>query len=187
MPGSARARWSTLRSLGLVDPARRPDGGGITPGHDWPSAPIRNWDAATSADLGRKPQSRTELSAMGSDRQTVLILTPVKNATGFLDTYFAGLDKLTYPASSISLGFLESDSDDGTFERIRERLGPLRLPLCQCRDLAEELRFPHSARASPDGPTLSRSRGERSWRRRETSCCFARSRTRIGCCGSTST
>jgi Anp1 len=62
---------------------------------------------------------------MGSDRQTVLILTPVKNATGFLDTYFAGLDKLTYPASSISLGFLESDSDDGTFERIQERLGPL--------------------------------------------------------------
>jgi hypothetical protein len=62
---------------------------------------------------------------MGSDRQTVLILTPVKNATGFLNTYFAGLDKLTYPASSISLGFLESDSDDGTFERIRERLGPL--------------------------------------------------------------
>jgi peptide chain release factor subunit 1 len=62
---------------------------------------------------------------MGSDRQTVLILTPVKNATGFLDTYFAGLDKLTYPASSISLGFLESDSDDGTFERIQELLGPL--------------------------------------------------------------
>jgi len=62
---------------------------------------------------------------MGSDRQTVLILTPAKNATGFLDSYFGGLDKLTYPASAISLGFLESDSDDGTFERIQERLGPL--------------------------------------------------------------
>jgi peptide chain release factor subunit 1 len=63
---------------------------------------------------------------MVSDSQTVLILTPVKNATGFLDTYFAGLDKLTFPASSISLGVLESDSDDGTFERIRERLEPSR-------------------------------------------------------------
>jgi hypothetical protein len=62
---------------------------------------------------------------MASDRQTVLILTPVKNAVGFLDTYFAGLDRLTYPASSISLGFLESDSDDGTFERIQQRLSAL--------------------------------------------------------------
>jgi hypothetical protein len=63
---------------------------------------------------------------MGSDRQTVLILTPVKNATGFLDTYFAGLDRLTYPASSTSLGFLESDSDDATYDRICDRLEPLR-------------------------------------------------------------
>ena len=63
---------------------------------------------------------------MGSESQTVLILTPVKNAAGFLDTYFTGLDKLTYPASSVSLGLLESDSEDQTFERIRERLEPLR-------------------------------------------------------------
>jgi hypothetical protein len=63
---------------------------------------------------------------MGTADQTVLILTPVKNATGFLDTYFAGLDKLSYPSSSISLGFLESDSDDGTYDRIRNRLDDLR-------------------------------------------------------------
>jgi hypothetical protein len=63
---------------------------------------------------------------MGPVPETVLVLTPVKNASRFLDTYFAGLDKLSYPASSTSLGFLESDSDDGTFERIRERLGHLR-------------------------------------------------------------
>ena len=35
---------------------------------------------------------------MTSEPETVLILTPVKNATSFLDSYFAGLDKLTYPA-----------------------------------------------------------------------------------------
>ena len=63
---------------------------------------------------------------MTSEPETVLILTPVKNATSFLDSYFAGLDKLTYRASSISLGFLESDSDDGTFERIQGRLEQLR-------------------------------------------------------------
>ena len=58
--------------------------------------------------------------------ETVLILTPVKNAVRFFDSYFAGLEKLSYPAASISLGFLESDSDDGTYERLRERLGSVR-------------------------------------------------------------
>jgi hypothetical protein len=67
-----------------------------------------------------------ETSAVRSASPTVLILTPVKDGTSFLDAYFAGLEKLTYPALAISLGFLESDSDDGTFDRIQERLGPLR-------------------------------------------------------------
>ncbi|HEX5454569.1 MAG TPA: hypothetical protein VFX06_12315 [Stellaceae bacterium] len=52
----------------------------------------------------------------------VLILTPVKNAAQFLDGYFAGLARLSYPAPLISLGFLESDSDDGTFEHLQEQL-----------------------------------------------------------------
>jgi Anp1 len=48
----------------------------------------------------------------------VLVLTPVKNASPFLDTYFAALSKLSYPAERISLGFLESDSRDDTYERL---------------------------------------------------------------------
>ena len=63
---------------------------------------------------------------MRSGRQTVLILTPVKNAVAHLETYFAGLDRLSYPPSSISLGFLESDSDDSTYERVHKRLEGLR-------------------------------------------------------------
>lgn len=63
---------------------------------------------------------------MSSRTETVLILTPVKNAVGFLDTYFAALAKLSYSSSAISLGFLESDSDDGTYDRIRNRLEDLR-------------------------------------------------------------
>ncbi len=59
-------------------------------------------------------------------RATVLILTPVKNARAFLDGYFAALDRLTYPASLISLGLLESDSEDGTFEQLEEWLGRVR-------------------------------------------------------------
>ena len=62
---------------------------------------------------------------MASTVQTVLTLTPVKNAAGHLDAYFAGLDRLSYPPSLISLGFLESDSHDATYDRIRERIEPL--------------------------------------------------------------
>jgi len=65
-------------------------------------------------------------SGGGSRGETVVIMTPVKNAGRFLDTYFAGLAKLSYPASLTSLGFLESDSDDGTFERIQHWLEELR-------------------------------------------------------------
>lgn len=63
---------------------------------------------------------------MESASETVLILTPVKNATGFLDTYFSGLYRMSYPPKLISLGFLESNSDDATHDRIRERIEPLR-------------------------------------------------------------
>jgi hypothetical protein len=41
MAGSARAQVVQAALAGLVDPARRPDGGGIGPGHDWSSAPFQ--------------------------------------------------------------------------------------------------------------------------------------------------
>lgn len=53
---------------------------------------------------------------------TVLILTPVKNGARDLDTYFRGLQSLTYPSSLLSLGMLESDSSDGTFELLQPRV-----------------------------------------------------------------
>jgi len=49
----------------------------------------------------------------------VLILTPLKNASRFLETYFSALSKLSYPRGLISLGFLESDSRDDTYGRHR--------------------------------------------------------------------
>jgi peptide chain release factor subunit 1 len=51
-----------------------------------------------------------------SDR--VLILTPMKNIAGLLETYVRGLRSLTYPRELLSLGILESDSDDGTWEAL---------------------------------------------------------------------
>src|SRR5262249_55485735 len=52
----------------------------------------------------------------------VLVLTPIKDAAAQLDRYFALLRRMTYPASRLSLGLLESDSGDGTFEAASRRL-----------------------------------------------------------------
>jgi GT2 family glycosyltransferase len=57
---------------------------------------------------------------------TVLVLTPVKEAAPHLETYFDALAGLDYPKDRISLGLLEGDSTDGTYERLAERLPSLR-------------------------------------------------------------
>ena len=82
---------------------------------------------------------------MAASAETVLILTPVKNASRFLDSYFAGLGRLSHPAASISLGFLESDSDDDTYEQLRRTARSVAQPLRRRRALAEEFQFPDPA------------------------------------------
>jgi hypothetical protein len=57
---------------------------------------------------------------------TVLVLTPVKDAEDCLDRYLAGLERLEHPPERLSLGFLESDSVDGTFDALQRRLPDLR-------------------------------------------------------------
>jgi hypothetical protein len=53
--------------------------------------------------------------------ETVLILTPVKDAARFLRRYFASLEALTYPRRLLSLGLLESDSADDTYHQLEDR------------------------------------------------------------------
>lgn len=53
--------------------------------------------------------------------QTFVILTPLKNAARHLDRYFENLASLEQDPSTLSLGFLVSDSDDGTLEVLREK------------------------------------------------------------------
>jgi Anp1 len=60
------------------------------------------------------------------DQPTVLVLTPVKQAAAHLETYFGLLSALDYPAQQISLGLLEGDSTDGTYERLASQLDALR-------------------------------------------------------------
>lgn len=50
----------------------------------------------------------------------ILILTPAKNAEHNLPLYFSNLKKLTYPHDKISIGILESDSEDRTYEMLKE-------------------------------------------------------------------
>jgi len=80
---------------------------------DDPAYPVKRKLALARARRQREALSRSDVRD-----GNVLILTPVKNASAFLDTYFAALSKLSYPPELISLGFLESDSHDETYELI---------------------------------------------------------------------
>jgi hypothetical protein len=55
-----------------------------------------------------------------------LILTPVKDAADCVDDYCKRLRNLTYPHERISLGILESDSQDTTYADFERRLPELR-------------------------------------------------------------
>ena len=56
----------------------------------------------------------------------LLVLTPVKQAAVFLPTFLANLRTLDWPRNRLSLGFLESDSDDDTYRLLATRLPQLR-------------------------------------------------------------
>lgn len=60
-----------------------------------------------------------------SRREKVLILTPVKDGAKFLPGYVRLLERLTYPARSISVGILEGDSADDSWPRLRRRRAAL--------------------------------------------------------------
>ena len=53
---------------------------------------------------------------------SILILTPVKNAGRHIEGYFRNLRSLGYPKSRISLGLMDSDSDDTPSEQLMARL-----------------------------------------------------------------
>jgi hypothetical protein len=54
--------------------------------------------------------------------EKVLILTPIKDGALHLETYFTLLRRLDYPARHLSLGWLVSDSSDGTAQELERRL-----------------------------------------------------------------
>lgn len=57
---------------------------------------------------------------MADRAPSVLILTPVKDAAGHLETYASCLERLSWPKDRLSIGLLESDSSDGTWEMLHD-------------------------------------------------------------------
>ncbi|GAA5824917.1 hypothetical protein JCM11251_005392 [Rhodosporidiobolus azoricus] len=53
--------------------------------------------------------------------EKILILTPLKDASPWLDEYFENLERLAYPPNLISLAFLVSDSTDDTISKLQHR------------------------------------------------------------------
>jgi glycosyltransferase involved in cell wall biosynthesis len=76
-------------------------------------------------------------TARASKTPHVLVLTPVKNGAPHLDRYLSLLRALDWPADRLSVGLLESDSTDGTGERL-ETLRPALEERCRSVTLSNE-------------------------------------------------
>jgi hypothetical protein len=60
-----------------------------------------------------------------TDAPNILVLTPIRSASRYLPTYFAALERLTWPHERLALGMLEGDSTDSTWSDIQTRLPEL--------------------------------------------------------------
>jgi len=52
----------------------------------------------------------------------VLVLTPMKSVVPYLETYVSLIERLDWPRDLLSLGILEGDSTDGTWDRLQSLL-----------------------------------------------------------------
>lgn len=66
------------------------------------------------------PNTATRIDSGSGEWPPVLILTPIKNCAAFIPGVFDNLKHLRYPSNRLSLGFLEGDSDDGSWDVLRE-------------------------------------------------------------------
>jgi Anp1 protein len=61
-----------------------------------------------------------------AEQEKVLVLTPAKDAERHVEKYVANLNRLSYRRDRLSVGILESDSVDRTFERLQDAMVELR-------------------------------------------------------------
>ncbi|MEU8872609.1 glycosyltransferase [Streptomyces javensis] len=86
-------------------------------GSGGPSARVPHTRRAAPVDV------RADADADG--HPPLLVLTPVKDATAFLPRYLDNLHALDYPRDAVSVGLLEGDSRDGTWEALQDALPAL--------------------------------------------------------------
>ncbi len=72
---------------------------------------------------------------------SVLILTPVKDARDTMQHYGRLIQALTYPHNRISIGLLESDSRDNTFELAEQVVATLRAKFADARLWKHDFKF----------------------------------------------
>lgn len=136
---------------------------------------------------GEEPQIDAPSSEAGRGETTpglnraslprVLILVPVKDAVPHLPRFLENLESLTYPRELLSIAFLESDSSDGTFAFLGERLPGLRRRLARAEVFKKDYNFRlegprwdparqfmrRSVMAKSRNHLLSRALGEEEW------------------------
>jgi mannosyltransferase OCH1-like enzyme len=103
----------------------------------WRDAP------STVVDTAKPTPTPVASPAAKATEASVLILTPLKNATRFLERYAANLARLTYPREQLSVAFLEGDSDDGSFEAAQALLPALAARLRDARLFRRDFGFRH--------------------------------------------
>ena len=123
--GVWRGKWPTFEEypIDLIPLDQAPEASSTPAGII--QTPANCSGTPASATMTQSTESIRRANSMQRDHATVLILTPIKNAAEFLDDYLSALAKLSYAPHNLSLGFLESDSTDGTFELLQERLPEL--------------------------------------------------------------
>jgi glycosyltransferase involved in cell wall biosynthesis len=82
-------------------------------------------NAQTDSGAAKSPAAATPVSAprekvSEAELPYILILTPIKNAAQFVSGYFELVTRLDYPRDKLALAFLEGDSDDETYELLKD-------------------------------------------------------------------
>ncbi|CAO3411538.1 glycosyltransferase [Azospirillum largimobile] len=107
--------------------------------------PVEDYRRAVRAPVPAPAPAPAPATA-AARQDSVLVLTPVKDAAAHLPRYLELLGRLDHDPSRLSLGFLEGDSRDGTHDWLAGRLPELR----QRYRRVTLLRHDHGFR--PDGP-----------------------------------
>lgn len=113
--GLLDSRYSPIAPLHY---SRRHLGNGFSSNTSGPNPLTKSGETGNFYEI---PQSVDEVNGSIALKSTpeVLLLTPLKQAAGHLEQYFRLIHAFSYPSSKISLGFLVSDSKDGTYDMVK--------------------------------------------------------------------